>query len=365
MFTVFVNEIRMLLRDRWGFVFMMLAPIVVATLITGARYGTTENPKVLIPVVDEDHGSAAALIVELLGAHADPQIMSRERAEALVAVENRAPAALVLPAGFSDRREAGWSSQVELLTDPANARGVATVRTLLLLVEKDAAALEDPFAQEMVEMREINLTGDRLERKSYEQNLPGFGLMFILIAVVVTTATGFHAERTQGTMERLLVAPAGFSRIILAKLGVRWLLGMVQLFALLAWGHLVFGISLGPSTLTLFLVCLLVAMPSAGLGLVVAGVAGSRESALPLALFSVITFGAIGGLWWPLYIEPPWMQSIAPAFFTTWAMWAMTDIVLRDRSLFEMQATLLGLLAQGTFLITLGLVLFRSRHSRR
>ena len=37
MFTVFVNEIRMLLRDRWGFVFMMLAPIVVATLITGAR----------------------------------------------------------------------------------------------------------------------------------------------------------------------------------------------------------------------------------------------------------------------------------------------------------------------------------------
>jgi ABC-2 type transport system permease protein len=79
----------------------------------------------------------------------------------------------------------------------------------------------------------------------------------------------------------------------------------------------------------------------------------------------VITFGAIGGLWWPLYIEPLWMQSIAPAFFTTWAMWAMTDIVLRDRSLFEMQGTLLGLLGQGTFLITIGLVLFRARHSRR
>lgn len=365
MLTVFINDLRILLRDRWGFAFMMLAPIVVASLIAGARYGNMETPRVLVPVVDEDQGPAAALVIELLGAHADPQRMSRAQAEQIVAVENRAPVALVLPAGFSEQREAGWSSTIELLTDPANARGVTTVKTLLLLVEKDAAALEDPFAQEMVEMREVNLTGNRLERKSYEQNLPGFGLMFILIAVVVTTATGFHAERTQGTMERLLVAPAGFSRIILAKLGVRWLMGMVQLLALLVWGHLVFGISLGPSTLTLFLVCLLVAMPSAGLGLVVAGVAGSRDSALPLALFSVITFGAIGGLWWPLYIEPPWMQSMAPAFFTTWAMWAMTDIVLRDRTLWDMGETLGGLFLQGLFLISVGLILFRARHSRR
>ena len=185
MLTVFLNDLRILLRDRWGFAFMVLAPIVVASLISGARYGATEDPKVLIPIVDQDHGPAAALIVELLGAHADPQIMSRAEAENLVAVENRAPAALVLPAGFSEQRAAGWSGAVELLTDPANARGVATVRMLLLLVEKDAAAREDPFAEEMVEMREVNLTGDRLERKSYEQNLPGVGLMFILISVVL------------------------------------------------------------------------------------------------------------------------------------------------------------------------------------
>ena len=35
MLTVFINDLRILLRDRWGFAFMMLAPIVVASLIAG------------------------------------------------------------------------------------------------------------------------------------------------------------------------------------------------------------------------------------------------------------------------------------------------------------------------------------------
>jgi ABC-2 type transport system permease protein len=365
MATVFWNDLRLMLRDRAAFAVMLIAPIVVASLIAGARYGTTEVPRILIPVVNEDGGPGAALVIELLGAHAGPVEMSREAAEHIVAVQNGAPAALVLPAGFSELMAGGWSADVELLTDPANARGVSTVKTLLLLLEKEAAALEDPFAEEMVTMRELNLTGERITRKSYEQNLPGFGLMFILIAVVVTTATGLHTEIRQGTMARLLIAPTGFSRIILAKIGVRWLLGTVQLLVLLLWGHLVFGISLGPSTAALFAVCLLVAMPSAGLGLLVAAVAGSRESALPLALFAVIGCGAIGGLWWPLYIEPPWMRAIAPGFFTTWAMWAMTDLVLRDRTIAEMGTTLWGLAAQGVVLTGLGLILFRRRHSSR
>lgn len=365
MATVFWNDLKLILRDRAGFAVMLIAPIVVASLIAGARYGATEVPKITVPIVDHDGGPGAELIIELLSEYAEPVVVSRAEAERVVAVQNRAPAALVLPEGFSELRSKGWSADVELLTDPANGRGVSTVKTLLLLVEKDAEALEDPLAETMIEMRETNLTGDRIERKSYEQNLPGFGLMFILIAVVVTSATGFHAEITEGTMERLLVAPVGFSRILLAKTGVRWLIGMLQTGALLLWGHLVFGISLGPSMWALLLVCFLVAMPSAGLGLLVAGAAGSRESALPLALFAVIACGAIGGLWWPIYVEPPWMQAIAPAFFTTWAMRAMTDLVLRDRDVAEMATVLQALALHGTILITAGLMLFRKRHSRR
>lgn len=365
MTTVFWNDLSLVLRDRWALLATLLAPIVFASLIAGARYGGAEKPRLLVPVVDLDGGKAAAMVVELLSEHANPVRMSRARAEFVVGVRNRAPAALVLPAGFSDLQRRGRTAEIEMLTDPAQAQGVRTVKTLLLLMERDAAAREDPLATTMIEMREVNLTGDRIERRSYEQNIPGFGLMFILMAVVVSTATGLHRENSQGIMGRLLIAPAGFSQIVLAKIAVRWLVGFVELLTLLLWGHFVFGISLGPQTLALLAVCALVALSAAGLGLVVAGVAGSREAALPLSLFAVISLSAIGGLWWPLDIEPAWMQALAPLFFTTWAMWALTDLVLRDRGVADMALTLAGLAAHGVALVMGGLMLFRARHSPR
>ena len=365
MATVFWNDLRLALRERRALLVTLLAPILFASVIAAARHGGAQRPKILLPVVDLDGGPGAALIVELLAAHANPVRMSRAEANYVVAVQNRAPAALVLPEGVSDLQRRGRTAGVTLLTDPAQAQGIRVVKTLLLLMERDAASRDDPLAQSMIEMREINLTGQRIERRAYEQSIPGFGLMFILLAVVVTTATGLHRENERGTLGRLLIAPAGFTRIILAKIGVHWLLGTAEILILLLWGHYVFDISLGPSTAALLTVCTLVALPCAGLGLTVAGAAGTREAALPLSLFVVIAMSAVGGLWWPLDIEPDWMQALAPAFFTTWAMWALTDLVLRERDLAGMSLTLAGLAGQGVALLALGTLLFRRRHSSR
>src|SRR4029450_968376 len=109
----------------------------------------------------------------------------------------------------------------------------------------EAAALADPFAEDKISLKEQNLTGNRLSVTVFEQRVPGFALMFVLLAVIFGTSMSMHDERDWGTLPRLLVAPGGFTRILLGKLAARFVVGVVQMLVLLVWAHFVFGVSLG------------------------------------------------------------------------------------------------------------------------
>jgi hypothetical protein len=101
-----------------------------------------------------------------------------------VAVENKAPAALILPAGMSKKYLTGKPSTIELLTDPAQWESLQAIRVIMLLADRDAATLGDPFNQELLHLHERNITGERSSFSSLEQDLPGFSLMFVLLTMV-------------------------------------------------------------------------------------------------------------------------------------------------------------------------------------
>ena len=42
-----------------------------------------------------------------------------------------------------------------------------------------------------------------------------------------------------------------------------------------------------------------------------------------------MAMSAVGGCWWPLAFEPPWMRTIARGLPTTWAMQAYNDLMIR------------------------------------
>ncbi|MFM7141101.1 MAG: ABC transporter permease, partial [Alphaproteobacteria bacterium] len=147
------------------------------------------------------------------------------------------------------------------------------------------------------------------------------------------TAASLQVEAASGVVDRLLVAPVGFTRVLLAKSAARVLTGSLQLLALLAWGALVFGLSLGTSPTALLLLVVAIAFAAVGMGAFAAGLARSLEQALPIALALVLPVAAIGGLWWPLHVEPAWMRAIADWTPSRWAMSGLVDLVLRDRGL--------------------------------
>ncbi|MEW6270300.1 MAG: ABC transporter permease [Thermodesulfobacteriota bacterium] len=365
MVAVFLKDLRLIFRDRWALLFFILVPIVVISIIASALFDSDEGQKLMIPIVNEDQGPVANAFIKLLSKHADPVEMPRAEAEYVVRDQNRAPAALVFPEGMSKAYLQGRPSEITMLTDPAQAVDLNTVKVLLLLMDKDAAALADPLEEERIVMKEQNLTGNRISVTSFEQNVPGFSIMFVLLAVVFSTAMGLHDERDWGTLPRLLVAPAGFTWMLIGKLGARFVMGVVQMLVLFLWGHFVFNVSLGSSVIAFFLLTCAVVFVCVSIGLMIAGIARTREQTQPMSLAVVMAFSALGGLWWPQSITPEWMRDISPIVFTTWAMHGMNDLVLRGRGLAAIVEPVSVLVVYGLVTLLLGLWLFRTRHSAR
>jgi ABC-type multidrug transport system permease subunit len=362
--AVFSNELRLLARDRLALVWMVVAPIVFITLIVAARY-EGGDPPVLIPVVNDDGGPVAATFLDLLGKRADVAVVTGAEATRLVRDQARAAAAIVLPPGFSERYLDGRSAQMALLTDPADGLGLQRAKMLLLLAQRELASLDDPIDETRIRMVEKNLTGDRLTRQSHEQNVPGFAIMFMLFAVVFGTAASLRREGDLGTTARLLIAPVGFTRVLIAKLGVRLALGGAQLLVLLLWGHFAFGISLGSSRVAVVVVALACAFGGVALAMLIASIARTSAQVLPLALGVILLASAIAGLWWPLASEPEWMQRVALLGFPTWAMQALTDLVLRDRGLAAILRPVAIIVLESAVLLALGLRLFRTHFAAR
>jgi ABC-type Na+ efflux pump permease subunit len=165
---------------------------------------------------------------------------------------------------------------------------------------------------------------------AFNLHVPGFAVTFLLIGMLMGVSMALIDERDWGTLDRLRSAPAPLSATLAGKLIARFLVGFAQLAILFAAGWALFDVSLGAAPAALLLPSAAVAFAGAAFGLVVAGVARTRDAVLPVGAMVIMTMAAIGGCWWPLDFEPQWMQKAALAVPTTWAMQAYNDLMIRE-----------------------------------
>ena len=149
--------------------------------------------------------------------------------------------------------------------------------------------------------------------------------------------------------------------MLLGKLLSRFVVGTAQMIMLFAVGYVLFRVSLGPQPWALLLPIGGIVFAGTAFGLIIAGLARSRDAVLPLAAIVIVSMAAIGGCWWPIDLEPRWMREVALAFPTTWAMEAFNDLMIRGRAVeaaFKPTAVLFG---YGLAYLVIGLWLFRRR----
>ena len=144
----------------------------------------------------------------------------------------------------------------------------------------------------------------------------------------------------------------------------RFCVGVVQMIVLFAVGWIAFDISLGPQPLALLLPIAGIAFAGAAFGLLVAAVAPSRDSVLPVGSAVAIAMAAIGGCWWPIDLEPRWMRQLSLGLPTRWAMEAFNDLMIRRRGLEAALRPSAVMAAFGVLYLLAGMAIFRRRLRR-
>jgi ABC-type Na+ efflux pump permease subunit len=183
-------------------------------------------------------------------------------------------------------------------------------------------------------LTEVDLAGKDVGEfagfNAFDLQVPGFAVTFLLIGMLMGVSLALIDEHDWGTLERLRSAAAPLWTTLTGKLLARFMVGFIQMVVLFAAGYVLFGISLGRTPAALMMPAAAIAFAGAAFGLIVAGVGKTRDAVLPVGAIVIMTMAAIGGCWWPIDFEPNWMQHVALALPTTWAMRAFNDLMIRD-----------------------------------
>ena len=269
------------------------------------------------------------------GSHASaippPPLFPTPPAQATLAELSKPIRLAISPPRLPDLSDAGAASTLKLSIKLPPPPPLPALPTTQLRADLGALAPRIlPVVPGTLGWAERSAAGGHANVNSFDQYVPGFGITFLLIGMLMGLSLGLIDERDWGTLARMRVSGAPLTGTLIGKLLARFLVGLLQMIVLLAVGYGMFGVSLGRNPAMLLLPAAAISFAAAAFGLIIACVARTHDSVMPFGAVVAMAMSAIGGCWWPLDFEPSWMRAFAQFLPTTWTMLAFNNLMIRD-----------------------------------
>jgi ABC-2 type transport system permease protein len=369
-----VKELKILSKDRGTLIRLFLLPVMFITVMSlalGRMYRRPGDGMLKVPVALDDVSAPAQEILEAMRAVKGLEIETLARSEALELVKSgRRVAALWVPPGFGQALAQDTPVSVTLYLDPAQTLATSAVTGAVrgalartqgeamrergvdgLLYPLERAVAELPAdAQARFDLKGIRAVALARSRQAtaepivnlltetvgttqarppgvYEQNVPGYSVMFMFF-IVSYVAGSIVTEKRNGTLRRLMMAPVSKAELLLGKIVPNFIVGLIQAAVLFTIGHFVFGMGLGRDPLGLVVISMAVAGAATGLGILVAALARTEEQVSGLSTLLILTLAALGGSMVPLFAMPDFMQTAARITPHAWALLGYQTLIV-------------------------------------
>ncbi|HVS53480.1 MAG TPA: ABC transporter permease [Opitutaceae bacterium] len=217
------------------------------------------------------------------------------------------------------------------------------------------------FFSRIISIEQEQVVGREVKSPAATRVVGGWAIMFLMFALN-GAATSLFEEKKSGLVQRLLAAPVTRADILWAHFLFGVVLGLVQLVTVFFVGQLFFGIDVTGHLVNLTIVCVAAAAACTALGMFIASVSTSPESAMGLATFVVLTMSACGGAWFPISFMPEFMQQFARFTITYWAIDGFAQVLWAGKSLLQLLPTV-GILL-GIAIGVMTLAVWRLNHSK-
>jgi len=324
--ALFRKELNQIRRDRRLALSLIVPPVLQLTLFGFALSARVEN--VPLGVVDESKSKESrdliAALTESRSFQSAGYFFSVERLTAEIS-NGTLIAGVVIPTDFARDLQRGRPTTVQFLLNATNSNSAAISQGYAeAVIQNYNAQLRSEGVQ--ANFRATSSVAVAPNRSGQVSLHPAFlfnpglkdswfittgvlGLLLILNSSIVASGA-MVKEREAGTIEQLLMSPAGTAEIIIAKIAPLFLLLSLMMFIAFILIRLVFDVPFQGGILPLISGGALCILTGIGIGTAVATFSRSAQQALLTSFFINPPLVSLSGALNPVEAMPAWLQPL-------------------------------------------------------
>lgn len=342
-------ELSLIFKKRQNYLMMFVAPLLL-TFVFGGMLGGNDD-KLRLAVIDQDDTILSQHYIRQLKTHDDMytfETMSESKAAEKLK-QKKIAGIIIISRSFQAQLEKGKNPELIFrhgpdLSEAPMAKQYAESTLAKLNIQVTAAKTSAQAAGEnwkaaykTVFAKDPKDAEPAVKRKTFNDNeesagasdtastAAGFCILFVMLTMMGAAGTILEA-RKNGVWSRLLTASVSRAEIGAGYVLSFFVIGWIQFGILLLASHWLFGINWGNPGAVIVLVSFFL-LTVVGIGLVIAANVRTPEQQLAFGNLFVIATCMVSGMYWPIDIEPKFMQSIAEFLPQKWAMSGLTEII--------------------------------------
>jgi ABC-2 type transport system permease protein len=384
------KDFLVLVRDRWGLILLFLMPMTLVLIMTALQdtsFRSLRESGIGLILLNNDHDSLGNAIEREIvhsdffnsGTRLKGKIPSEDEIKDAVAL-GKYQIGIIIPAnatgqirkrvkmnvetimsGSGQAPETSDSIFIQLYIDPAirssirtslhgtimdyatkiqtriflneltleiNKQTVMSIANLNLLMTQSVALKEDY----------IGYGNKSVLPNSVQHNIPSWTL-FAMFFIIIPFATGMIKEREDGNLARILTMPASYAHVMLARVIVYLFVCLLQFVLIMLMGIFLFphvnlpALNIRGMVPDLSVIAFFAALAAICYGIVIGTIAQTHQQAAIFGSVSIMILAAIGGIWVPVFIMPPFLKSISIFSPMNWALNGFYDILVRNARL--------------------------------
>lgn len=368
--TFIKKEFRQISRTREMMMIILVAP-VFQLLVLGFTV-TNEVKHVKLFIEDRDNSRLSNQLYQSFTSTDRFDLIQNtdgSKTEELIS-DWKAQVILTIPKGFGKEISLGRKPALLITTDgiDGNTAAVALnyaqgVIATFINAELNVAAklpANSPLLSSIPPQIEVQ---DRMwfnqDLNSAQYMIPGIIVILITIISMMISAMSLVKEKEIGTLEQLMVTPAGKGELLLGKLIPYWLISLFEIVVISVAANFIFRIHFAGNPLALGFMAAIYLLTTMGLGILVSTFTNTQQQAMFFTWFMMVFMLLLSGLFVPIENMPIAIKRLTLINPMSYFMTIIREIVIKGSALKYLWKEGLILFGYGIAVFTVSLIKFR------
>ncbi len=353
--------VRQFLRDRRTMALLFIAPLVIMTVLNFVLGSTSSNLTLaLVPTTGPGSQIVTQEVTTALGHMKGVEVISinADQVDSTLKAGD-ANAALVFPPDFITSLEQGAHPKVSLRLDGSNPPAAQQAQQIVALALSSLSLPAVPVGGSQVPQGALTspVTLDTTylyggpEYTQTDALAPMFVGLFSFFFVFLLASVAFLRERSQGTLERVLVSPLTRTELTLGYVLGFTLFATIQSLVILAFVIYVLQVHYAGNLWLLFLITLTLTIGGVNMGIFASAFARNELQVIQFIPLLIVPQILMGGLFFPVNTLPVVLKQLAYIMPLTWANFALKDVMLKGLQFGDIWPDVLFLVGFATLMV--------------